>query len=75
MRSSFQVPKEEGETCPFSKCGRKFASIEQLKSHFERRHKNEKRPEPEEKKVGFNVNKAPESFATGKKVSNKLGSI
>ena len=57
--------------CPFKACGRKFASIDQLKGHIERRHKEE------EKKISFKnvVNKPPESFASQKKISNKLGSI
>jgi hypothetical protein len=51
--------KEDGEICPYKACGRKFVSIDQLKNHIERRHKNE-----EEKKVSFKnvVNKPPETF-------------
>jgi hypothetical protein len=33
------------EECPFSKCGRKFDSLDQLKSHLERRHKPPKEAE------------------------------
>lgn len=74
-KTSFQAPpQEDGETCPYKKCGRKFTSIDQLKTHIERRHKNEPKVE-EEKKISFVVNKAPESFASQRKVSNKLGSI
>ena len=67
-----ETPKEDGETCPYKGCGRKFASIDQLKGHFTRRHKND-----EEKKISFKnvVNKPPESFASQKKISNKLGSL
>ena len=56
-----EKPKEDGETCPYKGCGRKFASIDQLKGHFQRRHKND-----EEKKISFKsvVNKPPESFAS-----------
>ena len=69
-----EKPKDDGEVCPFKACGRRFASIDQLKGHIERRHKDEKQ---EEKKIQFKnvVNKPPESFASQKKISNKLGSI
>lgn len=30
--------KEEGELCPYNKCGRRFVSSDQLKNHIERRH-------------------------------------
>jgi hypothetical protein len=61
---------QDGETCPFKSCGRKFASLDQLKQHIERRHKEEP------SKVTFvGVNKPPEAFATQKKMSNKLGSL
>ena len=73
-----EKPKEEGETCPYKACGRRFVSIDQLKNHIERRHKDEKKDEKkEEKKISFKnvVNKPPEVFASQKKISNKLGSI
>ena len=37
-RGNFETIKEETNACPYSSCGRKFVSPEQLKLHIERRH-------------------------------------
>ena len=40
---------DKGESCPYSKCGRRFANEKMLKQHIERRHGGES-AQPEEKK-------------------------
>lgn len=41
---------DEGEVCPYSNCGRRFNSTEQLQQHILRRHETKAEQKPEETK-------------------------
>jgi len=67
--------KEDKEVCPYKSCGRRFVSDAQLKNHIERRHKIKIEEPPKKSENDPQLQKVPESYASFKGKSTKLGQM